>query len=104
VRFIVQGGIGVSGQGSQQVVTPKGGNADQTPFSLSIQNVGGTPIWIADNQGNLNTSVDTTGTPNYGFVLPANMPAPFNDPRWIGPVFALTAGPSGLLEVKVSQC
>jgi hypothetical protein len=99
-RFQVQG---VNGAGVQQVASPDPNNAKRS-FSFSVQNVGTTNVWIADSQTNLLSSVQA-GTPNYGFVL-APGSAPFNDPAWVGPAFALTAGPQGLLEVKASyqQC
>jgi hypothetical protein len=95
-RFNVQG---PAGAGAQQLTSADPTNSAK-PYSLSIQNVGATPVWVADNQGNLNSSV-IAGTPNYGFVLQPNTP-PFNDPFWVGPTYVLTSGPVGLLEVKAS--
>jgi hypothetical protein len=94
-RFLLQG---PSGQGAQQVVTPVDGGRAQ---SVTFCNTGATPIWIADNQTNLISSI-VGGVPNYGIVLQPG--AVYNNPKLVGGRWALTGGPAGSMEVEASGC
>ena len=70
--------------------------------AVLIQNVSSVEIFISENVNALQGSVDSTGTPQDGWVLAPNAFLPFLT-LWRTPLYALAAVPGGELNVIVSQ-
>jgi len=70
--------------------------------AVQIQNVGSVDVWISENATALQGSVDSTGTPQDGWILAPGAFLPFLT-FWKTPLYALAAVAGAVLNVVVSQ-
>jgi hypothetical protein len=84
-----------SSPGSAQMILDTNGCYVQ----VILQNVGAIPIWVSRNREALDGSLDSSLTPQVGFVLSPNTP-PVTIDRYNGQLYARAQVPGGLVECE----
>ena len=71
--------------------------------TVILQNVGPVPVWISSNRESMDGSLDSTGTPQEGFVLQPNS-SPFMIERFRGILYARAQAFGGLIQCESYPC
>jgi hypothetical protein len=88
-----------SSPGSSQMIV----QADSRFVQVIIQNVGPVPVWFSSNREALDASLDTTLTPQEGFILPANS-LPVTIDKFKGSLYARAQAFGGLVQCEYYDC
>jgi hypothetical protein len=83
----------VPSSGSSQQIINSPGQVSQ----VILQNVSAVLVYVGDNQANLDSSLDSSGTPTYGFILFPNQ-NPITIDKFSGVLYARGAVGGGAIE------
>ena len=86
----------IPGESSQQIV-----NSPNAVCQVILQNVSAIPIYVGDNQASLDGSLDSSGTPTYGFILFPNQ-NPTTIDKFSGFLFIRAANSGGFVECTIN--